>query len=911
MKHVYPESEHQELFYPGTDLHHPFPLHVPSALGALHYFVYLLVPPEWAGRLGGATVHAKLTGLRSTDAIVRAGEGLASATPPLPSKRKGYVWLTLCRIPMARGDGTFTFTGIPEDLTRADVLFCTWPRFVEAGMADDWMACQADPLWTPSGVPLGGIGTGRVDLCRDGRFRNFSGNNNQDMPFEDPDGLAGAYLSVTCDGHERLLATRSMHGIEGCRALQFTPAFPRATLTAPALFHDLDASVTLSGPLVPHDLPNASLPAVLVRWRLTNRGTQPLTARCRFAWPNLVGSGGGLGTPETRTGQGDGLYRYWPAPDSPRAETLAPAAWRILRYSNAPSPVSVAADGHHYLAVDTTAGSSEVQADPRFGSITHEVVIPAGGEIGVRMALVWEMSHWVDSQGVDRGLHWQNRFADGEAILQHVCAHFDALFDDAGALGALVASTDVPGWLGERLVNCCYPLVTNSVLYRDGRFSINEGPTEMSGVYGTIDQRLGAHPATQVLFPELNRRELDEFTATMTPNGEVNHDLGGGHLESPPRGQRWPDIQCSYAIQHARHAWTTGDREFAARAWPNVKKALERHGLWADEGNGVAQLGHRTKLGTSYDSYHYEGTTAYIATLWIAALQVAGKWASAEGDHAFVRRADAWIAAARARLDADLWNGRFYRAYAGKDVATNENSHGGMLAGEYFARMLAGVDILPADRLQACATSWMAMHGHPRFAVPPDEVSPDGSTGALYGWLPYIESFGIAPLAVLRQPGVLNVWQRMIHHMSGAGTRTPCDTRLMYRPVTGEPSWGTYYMTAPASWLVYDALLDFFYAPAEQTLRLLPQLTGSFPVMHPLFWGVGTRNGNRISLRIRRVFAGSPPWVRFLETDVSAGSVIIDGVRSSQRVGAGVYARHEIAPFALAPGASLSWELEG
>ena len=910
MKHIYPETEHQELFCLGADLHHPFPLHVPSALGSLGYFVCLRVPKTWADQLGGVTVHAKLTGLHSTDATVHAGEGLADVPGQLPSKRDGLVWVLLCRISMARGDGMFTFTGVPAALPKADVLFCTWTRFLESGAADDWMACQADPLWAPSGVPLGGIGTGRVDLCRDGRFRNFSGNNNQDMPFEEPDGLDGAFLSVTCNGHEKLLASRPMKGIEPCQALEFHPAFPQATLTAPALFAGLDASVTLSGPLIPHNLPNASLPAVLIRWRLTNHGTTPLPARCRFAWPNLVGSGGGLGVPESRTGYGDGYYRYWPVPAAPKAEALTGASLRGLRYANDPSPVNASADGHHYLAAQTTGGSITVQTDPHFGSISQDIVIPAGGEISVRMALVWEMPHWIDSQGTERGIYWQNGFANGEAILRHVFSQFDTLLAESGAMAAMINKTDLPGWLGERLVNCCYPLVTNSVFYRDGRFSINEGPTEMSGVYGTIDQRLGAHPATQMLFPELNRRELDEFSATMTPNGEVNHDLGGGHLESPPRGQRWPDIQCSYAIQHARHAWSTGDKAFAAASWPKVKKALERHGLWADEGHGVAQLGRRTGLGTSYDSYHYEGTTAYIATLWIAALQIAIKWAAAEGDHAFVSRAETWIAAARERLDKDLWNGRFYRAYAGKDVATNENSHGGMLAGEYFARMLAGVDILPLERLQACATSWMAMHGNPRFAVPPDEVSPDGATGALYGWLPYIESFGVAPLAILRQPDVLQVWERMIHHMSGAGTKTPCDTRLMYRPVTGDPSWGTYYMTAPASWLVYEALLDFFYTPGEQTLRLLPQFTGSFPVVHPLFWAVGTQTGNRLTLTIQRVFAETPSTIRFLETEAKVRAVKINGIRSTKKAPAGVYVRHEIAPFVLKPGASLAWECD-
>ncbi len=676
---LFHETEHQELFYLQVDLHQPLAVHVPSALGPLGYFVCLRVPVAQAGVLGHVTVQARLTGLNSTDQTAQAGAGLDGQTS-VPATTDGLVWVFLCRIGMARGDGVVTFSGVPADLGLVDLLFCTWSRYVTSGQADQWIAGQTDPNWAPSGVPLGGIGTGRVDLYRDGRFRHYSGNNNQDMPLEDPDGLPGAFLSVAVAGCERLLATRPAAGLPPCRTLHFEPAFPQAVLSAPDIFPGLDVAVTCSGPLIPHDLRTSSMPCALLRWRLVNRGARARTVRCRLAWPNLVGTGGGLGAPERRIGYGDGFYRFWEAPDAPLARASNLGGVRVLEYSNDPSPVSATANGRHYVAVQRGTRRTFVDADPRRGSVAQTVTVAPGGTADIRMALVWEMPHGLDSLGEDRGLHWQNHFTDGRAVLREIFASFDAILERTGSLRRLLAETDLPDWVQSRLLNCCYPLVTNSVFYRDGRFSINEGPTEMSGVFGTIDQRLAAHPATQLLFPELNRRELKQFAATMTANGEVNHDLGAGHLESPPRGQRWPDIQCSFALQHARHAWTTGDAKFETEAWPLVRRALERHAQWAEEGRGVPQLGRGTGLGTSYDSYHYEGTTAYIGTLWIAALQVAGKWAEAVGDHEFTQWAARWIGAARQRLDEDLWNGTFYRAYAGAGVASNENCHAGMLA---------------------------------------------------------------------------------------------------------------------------------------------------------------------------------------------------------------------------------------
>lgn len=104
-----------------------------------------------------------------------------------------------------------------------------------------------------------------------------------------------------------------------------------------------------------------------------------------------------------------------------------------------------------------------------------------------------------------------------------------------------------------------------------------------------------------------------------------------------------------------------------------------------------------------------------------------------------------------------------------------------------------------------------------------------------------------------------------------SGGKHPCDTRLMYRPTDGAQSWGAHYMTAPASWLVYDALLDFCYEPDAGMLRLLPSLSGRVAVVHPWFWGQAETSAEGcLDLIVSRVFADKQlqgtacrfPWKR-------------------------------------------------
>jgi len=348
--------------------------------------------------------------------------------------------------------------------------------------------------------------------------------------------------------------------------------------------------------------------------------------------------------------------------------------------------------------------------------------------------------------------------------------------------------------------------------------------------------------------------------------------------------------------------------DFESAAWHRARRALERHAIWAETGNGVAQVGNG--LGTSYDGYHYYGTTPYMGTLWLAALKVCRVWATGRHETELITRIDNYIEAALKRMDEDLWTGHYYRAYGAPEGPNNDNCHAGMLAGEVFSRMLAGCDVLPTDRLASCRQTLLSLNLSDRFVIPPDEVHPKGERTVEYGWLPYVESFGLASLAAGGETGFMGCWERIIRAMDGAG-KHPCDTRLMYQPDSGLPSWGAYYMTAPASWLVYDSLLDFFYAPGSKTLRLCPNIDGTFALIHPCFWGLGktekSGEGERISLNVRRTFGDGPLQVTRLEVPKGSGDILLGKDTYKRAAHTECYDLVEINPIEIKRGASINW----
>jgi hypothetical protein len=289
-----------------------------------------------------------------------------------------------------------------------------------------------------------------------------------------------------------------------------------------------------------------------------------------------------------------------------------------------------------------------------------------------------------------------------------------------------------------------------------------------------------------------------------------------------------------------------------------------------------------------------------MGTLWIAALQVAGEWAQREGEAAAAAEMEELVGKALERMETDLWNGSYYRSYASVTGPVNENCHAGMLAGEWYARMLAGRDVLPQARLRECGKAWMRLNGAKAFAVPPDEVSPEGELRSEYGWLPYVEAFGLAALAATGTEGIEPVWKRILAAMQGDG-RHPCDTKLMYQPLTGGQSWGAYYMTAPASWLVYEALLDFWFDASTGALRIGANRDGDWPVVHPRFWGLARVRQGEVTLKVIRHF-GRPAKVRAVQVRKATQ-------KETEDTG------YETRPFksaaVLKQGAVLRWTAEG
>ena len=206
-----------------------------------------------------------------------------------------------------------------------------------------------------SGVPLGGIGAGKIEFCRDGRFTNATINNNLDTPITDgqarvplfpriqegadysilenslrrqsinaPEGLPGAWMAIhtPADG-AKLLKTVGRLAFTPIAAadIDYDGRFPLARvgyrgLSAIELSLDAYSSFDLIDP--DQTYLNSSLPLALFAFTVTGRSPTPTPATIAFSWQNLNGIGG---YPMTPINQGD------PTPPVFRNDDFGPGLW--------------------------------------------------------------------------------------------------------------------------------------------------------------------------------------------------------------------------------------------------------------------------------------------------------------------------------------------------------------------------------------------------------------------------------------------------------------------------------------------------------------------------------------------------------------------------------------------------------
>ena len=701
----------------------------------------------------------------------------------------------------------------------------------------------------PSGVPLGGMGCGKLEICADGMFTAFTGNNNQDSPIYR---LPGSFLAFGNGKDVRILRNDAL-GLpyEPLSDIRSNHEYPFANLTAADPVLPYEIRVNAFSPIIAGSSKDSSLPAVMFDVTLTSASDKEEDAVVCFSWENIINVGGSMNV----TNGGERVFplcfHTWNGSFiwSDRRVNKCTRENGVLSFTAEDDRGNPMSFGTHALwcsdetaeAVPSRSIESEDEqsfreylcgndgkltdsgSEFRAGAWVVRKKLAPHGEIKLRFILAWYMPCLLDVDGHDWSVRYTNDFSSAEEILAYCRENHDRLYAESKQINDILHGSTLPERFVHRLLDDRFVLSTCSWFDKDGNFSINEAPTGMGGCLGTLDQRTASQCLYTTFYPELDDRELELFRLSQAEDGMCAHEIGFATIKLWARPfSKWPDLVASYIIQVYHHYQRTGDKEFLRRHWPHIVKAVDWTGTMDDMNCGIPYI--CTGRGTTYDNQFWEGINSFISTMQLAAYRVGSACAAVMGETETAKKWSALGDKAMQTRMKYLWDGenrRFINAYDPKQDKKDDSVFIASLAGEWAA-LRAGLKPDLDEKAISDAASAILSECFGENGLTDQGGRKDTTTG-----------FTQYPLAYLASPamycGNSSVAAAVEEITDKVITNPLCSTRysqaLTYR-FDGRRHGLPYYMTAPASWNLLEACAGLKADLGSGTLRLSPKGEG-------------------------------------------------------------------------------------
>ncbi|MBI5686941.1 MAG: discoidin domain-containing protein [Verrucomicrobia bacterium] len=721
-----------------------------------------------------------------------------------------------------------------------------------------------------NGVPLGAMGCGKFDVLPSGWFSRFSINHNWDEPLWDHPWRPSraTFFAIRAAKPDAAAATRWLRF--GFRE-QELPSVTQVAHVAyrgqipfvDARFEDaalpVDVSLHAWSALVPHNAKDSSLPVAFFEFTLSNTNAQPVEASLLFSLEHFIGCGGY---------QVHGDHKQWREQEGNRVEPAAVkdspltglrlfstkqfagmklnSSGEYWLLSDGPTTArgwDAASDGQELVAGFSTTGELERAESPKSpstaGAICRKVTVPAGGKQKVLFAFVWWMPRHVTMDGKDHGHYYLRDFQNPQALAAYAFAQRERLHRETAALGKLVTDSSLPAWLQRLILNSTHPVFVNTLLTRDGEFSVHEDPSWMEGALGTMDQRTVAHVFVGTFFPELARSEMELFSRCQQVSGEVTHFCGNIYqIIGDPRVfygiTRWPDLSAVYIWQVLKHYRWTGDRAFLDQSWPGIKRALDWMVTTDRDGDGIPEGG------TTFDAgVQYAGGFVFTASVYGAALLSAMEIATVEGDAATRAACAQRLEKLRATMRQRLWTGQsFAKCYLPDRGMVVPTLFTAQLAGDWLTRAVGLPGVVSAAEAQSSLESLLKVNGRSSPWVFADEFMPDGSAHNDTCWFTYQATYfaGLAMAEGWADDAMEVAWriyEGIFHYY-----KIPWGMYINISPTLKDPpQGGASYMSLMATWWWLHQLAGASLDVPGQTLWLSPRPPSSLGELHmPLFF---------------------------------------------------------------------------
>jgi len=553
-----------------------------------------------------------------------------------------------------------------------------------------------------AGVPLGGIGAGKLEIDNRVKIINVTITNNFTKPIKT---LLGFHIFIKPEGERGFLFQRDS-GLY--RLKEFKGEVIYEGLYPFVFIRGKEIELEAFSPIILHDLKNSSLPAAGLKLRI--KGSNGIVA---VSFPNIVGSIN-IGRVNERAKEGVvhknvKANNYDPAKGN-TALISDHADYVITQYNLKRKPsespnfwISPYENDEPWLKLE----NGEMPRDD-----PHEVTgyrdDPASIIISNyrdREEIKYVFAWYFTGKHVyyPYGHYYENFFRDSLEVARYFMENFDFLREKTKK--EFHDYIKVEGWLKDAIINSAYILSSSTILDEKGRFGIYEAPQSFPfvGTIGTCYE-FGSLPVI-LFYPELEKSFLTLLRSYIREDGYVPHDLGYSSLDSPSDGTtsppRWKDTNPTFILLVYRYYKMTGDVDFLKETYPLLMKVLK----WEFEHtkDGLPFL--EGEMDNAFDSTIIKGHDSYTSSLFIASLIAMREIAKLMKDEETVKFVEEKLKEARESFKK-MFNGKYFIPWEGEDGCFTAQ-----VFGEWWTQLLGLESIVDEEMVKKALECIVKVNG--------------------------------------------------------------------------------------------------------------------------------------------------------------------------------------------------------
>ena len=335
-------------------------------------------------------------------------------------------------------------------------------------------------------------------------------------------------------------------------------------------------------------------------------------------------------------------------------------------------------------------------------AIAKTFTLKPGEKRTVRFALVWHFpnaEHGTKKRPEDSDQKWShqgnmyaNWWSDALDVARYLNEHADELTRLTRLYHDTFYASNLPHWLLDRISSQIAVLRSKTCFWaKSGYFGGWEGCNRRSGsCYGNCAHVWHYAQTHARLFPSIARRMREQAL-------QYQYDDGGISFRQPV-GIMAVDGQCGEILGAYREYLTGTDSTWLGKHWPRIKKAME-YTITRWDSNETGEL-----AGAQHNTLDADlgGSTSWLGTMYLAALQATEKMAELQADTNMAQRCRRIRESGAKKQNETLWNGEYYIQIPDPKPQHDYNTgcHIDQLLGRWWAEQLGLQPHYPPDRVR-------------------------------------------------------------------------------------------------------------------------------------------------------------------------------------------------------------------